>query len=120
MVRPWAVPAESHSAATVCPKVSARPMFNPNRSLTWLAAMTIAAAEVNPDSTGWDMKLTSTPSRSTPSSSWMAPTSRASSAARAAYRAGSPSARGASAAPVIRAVMATGPTAREPEVPSRA
>ena len=71
----------------------------------------IAAAFMNPRTTGCETKLTMLPSLTTPRSSWIRPTSRVRSKARPIYSSVCGMAKGMTAAAVMSDAMATGPVA---------
>ena len=87
---------------------------------SWLASRMIATPDMYPVRTGLLRSSPRKPNRSTPASSAYAPTKRASTAASEAYFAGSPSARGASAAAVSKAVVDSGPTDSRCDEPTSA
>jgi hypothetical protein len=63
-------------------KWAPRGMSRPKKFLIWLDAMSRAAPAVKPMMTVWEMKLTSTPSRASPITSWIRPVSRVSVSTR--------------------------------------
>lgn len=84
----------------------------PSAAGTCEQTMRAAAAKVNAATTGWLMRYATMPVRVTPTRTRMAPTTRASRAASAAYRVSPVSARGLSAPTTNRLVRATGPVWR--------
>ena len=69
----------------------------------------IAAALMKPMMTGWEMKLTITPSLNAPIAIWIRPTRSASSSASTTYWSVPAIASGASAEAVMSEITATGP-----------
>jgi hypothetical protein len=68
--------------AATSPPTSSRKVWPPSAWMpvserSWLAAITSAAAEVNPLITECESRSTTEPSRNAPSTSWIAPTSSA-------------------------------------------
>ena len=95
-----------------------RGMLTPMRCLSCDSPMMSAAADVNPESTGWLRKLVRKPILSTPMESCRTPTISARRTERLKYRAGSPPARGDTAAATSNDTIATGPTASCRELPN--
>ena len=83
-------------------------------------AISSPEAERKPPMTGWLRKLAKKPRRSMPMAVSISPDSSASTSAASTYAALPGVATLVRAAPVIRAMIATGPTASERLVPSMA
>jgi hypothetical protein len=92
----------------------------PSRWAAWLAAIRIPEADRKPAITGWLRKLVKNPRRSRPMATSISPESNDSTRAACRYSGVPGVATPERAAPVISAMMATGPTARVRLVPSRA
>jgi len=92
--------------------------FTPSSGGNWLRPISIAAADVKPLITAWDMKRTMKPSRTKPMASMMTPTKRASRAAKPMYSGEPGSARPEHAVYTIKETTATGPTANWGDDPS--
>ncbi len=105
----WVSPTCLNTSQISRMKDSERLIGTPISLLTWDRPMMIAAALVNPAMTGWERKLTITPSLNTPRPSWITPTSRASMMASAMNWAEPGAAKGASDDAVSSDTTATGP-----------
>ena len=92
----------------------------PRTDFSWLVAMMMPLAVINPDTTGCDNRLAKKPSRNTPITIRMRPDSNARMSV-AAIKSGLPGGATALAAvSVISEITATGPTASARLVPNKA
>ncbi len=89
----------------------------PSTGASWLTAIWMPDAVMNPETTGWLRKFARNPSRSRPMASSSRPETSASAMAAPKYSGDPCAASGATAAAVMRLTTATGPTARVREVP---
>ena len=92
----------------------------PKIALSWLVAMMMPEAVMNPETTGWESRLARKPSLSTPISSRKSPESSASTRAAAMNSALPGGATLLAAVSVISEMTATGPTASDRLVPNSA
>ena len=92
----------------------------PSICLSWLIAISMPEAVINPEITGWLKKLTKKPSRSTPMAINIRPESAANTNAAPMYSGLPGEAKLLSAEAVISAATATGPTAKLALVPKMA
>ena len=92
----------------------------PNKCLSWLSPMMMAAAEVKPLMTGRERKSTKKPILSTPRSNWIDPMNKARKMAMAIYSSIPESDSAPRPEATIMESMATGPTASCREVPKKA
>jgi len=84
-VAQWMAPRLASSSPICVMNLSLLGMLMPNRFLIWLTAITSAEALMKPTSTGWLMKLTRKPNRSSPMTSSISPTKKASVSANCMY-----------------------------------
>ncbi len=106
---------EVSTSGKVCPCA-----VTPRICFSWLAAIRMPEAVMNPAITGCDRKFATTPNRKMPMPSKIRPDSSARTAAAAVYSLSVCSSNGASAEAVISDTTATGPTANARLVPNSA
>src|SRR5574340_706260 len=95
-------------------------MLMPKKFLIWLAAISTAAPAVKPITTVWEMKLTSTPMRASPMTSWKTPVRKVSVSTKL-MNCGLPgSASGLTEANTTMEIAVVGPDTRCQEEPNSA
>ncbi len=109
-------PSAPASPASISGQVSP-PALTPRMCLSWLVAIRMPLAEMNPLMTGCDSRLARKPSRSRPSTTSITPDSAASVIAASQYSAVPGAATAPTALAVISETTATGPTASVRLVP---